>query len=214
LSNWPIDWDQAPASSYRLAGIGDCLVRPTKLAAEVAVKPLGRTHGETPLGGAWSAAAFNRALRLEPLHSTVAEVPYFRHVEVDNTSVPNEKRKITYAWVSAPDQDLDGQIAALRPQQCQQRGHQHSPAAREATDKLGTGDMHVLGNGTGLRITERFHVRRALLTAPNKPFQDLAAPIDRRFTTKRHGTGGTAAWSSARHMAAEPPIRGGRRQSQ
>jgi hypothetical protein len=86
-------------------------------------------------------------------------------------------------------------------------------------DKLGTGDMRVLGNGTGVHITERFHVRGALLTAPDKPLQDLEAPIDRRFPPcrvpwdRRNGR----AWSAretrqqSRQSAAAQV---GRRQSQ
>jgi hypothetical protein len=40
----------------------------------------------------------------------------------------------------------------------------------------------VLGNGTGAHITKRLHVRGAMLKAPDKPYHDLAAPIDCRFT--------------------------------
>jgi hypothetical protein len=91
---------------------------------------LGTTHGETPFGGAWSTAAFK--VRLEPLHSAVAEVLHFRHVEVANTSVRNEMRKIAYAGSSAPNRNLDGKIAALRPQHCQQRAATTATLARSS----------------------------------------------------------------------------------
>ena len=52
----------------------------------------------------------------------------------------------------------------------------------KAIDKLGTGDMRALGHGTGVQITKRLHVRGAMRKAPDKPYQDLAAPIDCSFT--------------------------------
>ena len=48
----------------------------------------------------------------------LADVQDFSNVAVVNKSVRNEMRKIGYARVSAPHQNLDRQIAALRAQHC------------------------------------------------------------------------------------------------
>jgi hypothetical protein len=80
------------------------------------------------------------------------EEPDFRHVAVADKSVRNEMRKIGYARVSAPHQNLDRQIAALRAQHCHQifrekasgKDIKNRPQLEKAIDALGTGDVLVL----------------------------------------------------------------------
>jgi DNA invertase Pin-like site-specific DNA recombinase len=127
----------------------------------------------------------------------VAEVPSFRHVEVVNKSVRNEMRKIGYARVSAPHQNLDRQIAALRAQHCHQifrekasgKDVKNRPQLEKAIDALGTGDVLVLAEWDratrsmldGVHIIERIHARGALLKVLDKPYLDLTTAIGRGF---------------------------------
>jgi len=106
-------------------------------------------------------------------------------------------RKIGYARVSAPHQNLDRQIAALRGQHCHQifrekasgKDVKNRPQLEKAIDALGTGDVLVLAEWDratrsmldGVHIIERIHGRGALLKVLDKPYLDLTTPIGRGF---------------------------------
>ena len=88
--------------------------------------------------------------------------------------------------------------SAARPAACG-KDSSARPQLEEAIDKFATGDIRVLGNGTGVHITKRFHVRGALLMALDKPHQDLAAPLDHGFTAfPGDGVSAAAAHRQAR----------------
>jgi DNA invertase Pin-like site-specific DNA recombinase len=126
-----------------------------------------------------------------------ADVQDFRNVAVVNKSVRNEMRRIGYARVSAPHQNLDRQIAALRAQHCHQifrekasgKDIKNRPQLEKAIDALGTGDVLVLPEWDratrsmldGVHIIERIHARGALLMVLDKPYLDLTTPIGRGF---------------------------------
>ena len=106
-------------------------------------------------------------------------------------------RKIGYARVSAPHQNLDRQIAALRAQRCDSifrekasgKDIKNRPQLEKAIDALGTGDVLVLAEWDratrsmldGVNIIERIHARGALLKVLDKPYLDLTTAIGRGF---------------------------------
>jgi DNA invertase Pin-like site-specific DNA recombinase len=106
-------------------------------------------------------------------------------------------RKIGYARVSAPHQNLDRQIAALRSHGCIRifrekasgKYVKNRPQLEKAIDELGTGDVLVLAEWDratrsmldGVHIIERIHDRGALLKVLDKPHLDLTTPIGRGF---------------------------------
>jgi predicted site-specific integrase-resolvase len=132
-----------------------------------------------------------------PFLGPLEEVPEFRHVALVNRSVRNEMRRIGYARVSAPHQNLDRQIAALREQRCDQifrekasgKDVKNRPQLEKAIDALGTGDVLVLAEWDratrsmldGVNIIERIHARGALLKVLDKPYLDLTTAIGRGF---------------------------------
>ena len=74
-----------------------------------------------------------------------------------NNSVRNEMRKIGYARVSTPTQNLDRQIGALRAERCDKifrekasgKDIKNRPQLEKAIDELGKGDVLVRArNGT------------------------------------------------------------------
>ena len=106
-------------------------------------------------------------------------------------------RKIGYARVSAPHQNLDRQIAALRSEGCDKifrekasgKDVKNRPRLEKAIDELGTRDVLVLAEWDratrsmldGVNIIERIHARGALLKVLDKPHLDLTTPIGRGF---------------------------------
>jgi len=106
-------------------------------------------------------------------------------------------RKIGYARVSAPHQNLDRQIAALRSEHCHAifrekasgRDIKNRPQLEKAIDALGKGDILVLAEWDratrsmldGVHIMARIHARGALLKVVDKPYLDLTTPIGRSF---------------------------------
>jgi DNA invertase Pin-like site-specific DNA recombinase len=106
-------------------------------------------------------------------------------------------RKIGYARVSGSQQNLDGQIAALRTAQCDEiyremasgKSVKGRPQLEKAIDALGVGDVLVVAEWDratrsmidGVGIIERIHQRGAFLTALDKPYLNLATPIGRGF---------------------------------
>jgi DNA invertase Pin-like site-specific DNA recombinase len=106
-------------------------------------------------------------------------------------------RKIGYARVSAPHQNLDRQIAALCSQGCATifrekasgKDVKNRPQLEKAIDDLGTGDVLVLAEWDratrsmldGVHIIERIHARGALLKVLDKPCLDLTTSIGRGF---------------------------------
>src|ERR1700674_5675629 len=106
-------------------------------------------------------------------------------------------RKIGYARVSAPHQNLDRQIAALRSEGCEVifrekasgRDTKNRPQLEKAIDALETGGILIVAEGDratrsmadGVAIIGRIHTRGALLKVLDKPHLDLTTPIGRGF---------------------------------
>ena len=101
-------------------------------------------------------------------------------------------RKIGYARVSSPHQNLDRQIAALRSEHCHAifrekasgRDIKNRPQLEKAINALGKGDILVLAEWDratrsmldGVHIMARIHARGALLKVVDKPYLDLTTP--------------------------------------
>jgi DNA invertase Pin-like site-specific DNA recombinase len=162
------------------------------------------THTETPEGNGRSAQdndtavrAFLRAVAKFRIFYPLAPKPRFGALLVDHKSVRNEMRKIGYARVSAPHQNLDRQLGALRPERCHQiyrekasgKDTKNRPELEKAIDALGKGDVLVLAEWDratrsmldGVHIIERIHARGALIKVLDKPHLDLTTPIGRGF---------------------------------
>ena len=106
-------------------------------------------------------------------------------------------KRIGYARVSTPAQNLDRQIAALRTEDCDQifrekasgKDIKNRPQLEKAIDELGTGDVLVVAEWDratrsmldGVHIIERIHKRGSLLKVLDKPHLDLTTPIGRGF---------------------------------
>jgi DNA invertase Pin-like site-specific DNA recombinase len=106
-------------------------------------------------------------------------------------------RKIGYARVSAPHQNLDRQIAALREQKCvaifrekaSGKGVKDRPELDKAIDALGKGDCLVIAEWDratrsmmdGVAIIDRIAKRGALLKVLDKQYLDLTTPPGRDF---------------------------------
>ncbi len=106
-------------------------------------------------------------------------------------------KRIGYARVSTPAQNLDRQIAALRSEGCDQifrekasgKDIRNRPQLEKAIDELGTGDILVVAEWDratrsmpdGVHIIERIHKRGCLLKVLDKPHLDLTPPIGRGF---------------------------------
>src|SRR6188474_1831154 len=106
-------------------------------------------------------------------------------------------RKIGYARVSTPGQNLDRQIGALRAERCAEiyrekasgKDIRNRPQLEKAIDELGTGDVLVLAEWDratrsmidGITIMERIHARGAFVRVLDKPHLDLTTPIGRGF---------------------------------
>jgi DNA invertase Pin-like site-specific DNA recombinase len=106
-------------------------------------------------------------------------------------------RKIGYARVSAPHQNLDRQIAALRSEGCERifrektsgRDIRNRPQLEKAIDELGKGQVLVVAEWDratrsmvdGVHLIERINKRGALLKVLDKPHLDLTTPIGRGF---------------------------------
>jgi DNA invertase Pin-like site-specific DNA recombinase len=106
-------------------------------------------------------------------------------------------RKIGYARVSSPHQNLDRQIGALRAERCDEifrekasgKDIKNRPQLEKAIDELGTGDILVVAEWDratrsmfdGIHIIERIHKRGALIKVLDKPHLDLTTPIGRGF---------------------------------
>ncbi len=105
--------------------------------------------------------------------------------------------KIGYARVSAPDQNLDRQIAALRAEKCDQvfrekasaKSIKNRPELEKAIDALGTDDELVIAEWDwatrsmmdGIHIMQRVAARQAGFKALDRPSLDLTTPIGRGF---------------------------------
>jgi len=108
-----------------------------------------------------------------------------------------KRRKVGYARVSSPGQNLDRQIAALRAERCDVVYREKAsgaalkgrPQLEKAIDALGTGDVLVLSEWDrctrsmldGVNIIERIHARGAFLKVLDRPYLDLTTPIGRGF---------------------------------
>src|SRR3989440_8345248 len=106
-------------------------------------------------------------------------------------------RKIGYARVSAPHQNLDRQLGALRAERCDEvfrekalgKDIKNRPQLEKAIDELGKGDILIVVEWDratrsmldGVHIIERIHARGALLKVLDKPHLDLTTPIGRGF---------------------------------
>jgi DNA invertase Pin-like site-specific DNA recombinase len=106
-------------------------------------------------------------------------------------------RKIGYARVSTPSQNLDRQIGALRAERCDKvfrekasgRDLKNRPQLEKAIDALGRGDVLVLAEWDratrsmldGIGIIERVHARGALVKVLDKPHLDLTTTLGRGF---------------------------------
>jgi DNA invertase Pin-like site-specific DNA recombinase len=106
-------------------------------------------------------------------------------------------RKIGYARVSAPHQNLDRQIGALRAERCHEifrekasgRDIPNRPQLEKAIDELGTGDILVVAEWDratrsmmdGVNVIDRIAKRGALIKVLDKPHLDLTTPIGRGF---------------------------------
>src|SRR5438034_9097695 len=106
-------------------------------------------------------------------------------------------KKIGYARVSAPHQNLDRQLGALRAERCDEiyrekvsgKAVKGRPQLEKAIDDLGKGDVLVVAEWDratrsmmdGVHIIERIHTRGALIKVLDKPHLDLTTPIGRGF---------------------------------
>ena len=106
-------------------------------------------------------------------------------------------RKIGYARVSSPGQNLDRQIGALRSEKCDAifrekasgKAVKGRPQLERAIDTLGTGDVLVVAEWDratrsmidGISIIERIHGRGAMIKVLDKPYLDLTTPLGRGF---------------------------------
>jgi DNA invertase Pin-like site-specific DNA recombinase len=106
-------------------------------------------------------------------------------------------RKIGYARVSAPHQNLDRQIGALRAERCHEIFREKAsgkdilnrPQLEKAIDELGTGDILIVAEWDratrsmmdGVNIIDRIAKRGALIKVLDKPHLDLTTPIGRGF---------------------------------
>jgi DNA invertase Pin-like site-specific DNA recombinase len=145
-------------------------------------------------------------------------------------------RKIGYARVSAPHQNLDRQIAALRSEGCDVifrekasgRDTKNRPQLEKAIDELGTGGVLVVAEWDratrsmldGVHIIERIHGRGALIKVLDKPHLDLTTPIGRGFIAflsalaederarivKRANDGRTAARARGARFGRKPKL--------
>ncbi len=105
--------------------------------------------------------------------------------------------KIGYARVSAPHQNLDRQLGALRAERCARifrekasgRDLRARPQLAKAIDLLGKGDVLVLAEWDratrsmldGIQIIERVYARGALVKVLDKPHLDLTTTLGRGF---------------------------------
>ena len=94
-------------------------------------------------------------------------------------------RKIGYARVSSPQQNLDRQVGALRAERCDSiyrekasgKDVKNRPQLEKAIDELGKGDILIVADWDratrsmldGVNIIERIHARGALLKVLDKP---------------------------------------------
>jgi DNA invertase Pin-like site-specific DNA recombinase len=106
-------------------------------------------------------------------------------------------RKIGYARVSSPHQNLDRQIGALRAERCDEifrekasaKDIKNRPQLEKAIDALGTGDVLVIAEWDratrsmidGVSIIDRIAKRGALIKVLDKSHLDLTTPIGRGF---------------------------------
>jgi DNA invertase Pin-like site-specific DNA recombinase len=145
-------------------------------------------------------------------------------------------KRIGYARVSTPSQNLDRQIAALRSEACDLvfrekasgKDIKDRPQLEKAIDELGTGDILVVAEWDratrsmldGVHVIERIHSRGALLKVLDKPHLDLTTPIGRGFIAflsalaederqrivKRANDGRTAAKSRGAVFGRKPKL--------
>ena len=106
-------------------------------------------------------------------------------------------RKIGYARVSSPGQNLERQIGALRAERCDSifrekasaKSVKGRPQLEKAIDTLGTGDVLLVAEWDratrsmmdGVAIIERIHARGAMIKMLDKPYLDLTTPLGRGF---------------------------------
>lgn len=104
-------------------------------------------------------------------------------------------RKIGYARVSSPGQNLDRQIAALRAEGCDEifrekvsgKDLRRRPQVERAIDALGTADVLVIAEWDratrsmqdGITIIDRIHARGAMVKVLDRDYLDLTKPINR-----------------------------------
>src|SRR5215470_10263442 len=145
-------------------------------------------------------------------------------------------RKVGYARVSTPGQNLDRQIAALRSEGCSEifrekvsgKNIANRPQLEKAIDKLATGDVLVVVEWDrvtrsmmdGVHLIERINKRGALIKVLDKPHLDLTTPIGRGFIAflsalaederqrivKRANDGRAAARKRGMHMGRKPKL--------
>jgi DNA invertase Pin-like site-specific DNA recombinase len=146
-------------------------------------------------------------------------------------------RKIGYARVSAPHQNLDRQLGALRAERCDEvfrekasgKDIKNRPQLEKAIDELGKGDILIVAEWDratrsmldGVHIIERIHARGALLKVLDKPHLDLTTPIGRGFIAflsalaederqrivKRANDGRTAAKARGAKFGRKPKLK-------
>ena len=106
-------------------------------------------------------------------------------------------RKIGYARVSTPNQNLDRQLGALRAARCEVifrekasgKAIRHRPELEKAIDELGTDDVLIVAEWDratrsmfdGIALIDRIAKRGALIKVLHKPHLDLTTPIGRGF---------------------------------
>jgi len=145
-------------------------------------------------------------------------------------------RKIGYARVSTPTQNLDRQIASLRSEGCDEifrekasgKDVRNRPQLEKAIDDLGTGDILVVAEWDratrsmmdGVHQIERINKRGSLLKVLDKPHLDLTTPIGRGFIAflsalaederqrivKRANDGRTAARARGARFGRKPKL--------
>src|SRR5262245_55091522 len=123
-------------------------------------------------------------------------------------------RKIGYARVSTPNQNLDRQLGALRAERCDViyrekasgRAIRNRPELEKAVDELGTGDVLVVAEWDratrsmfdGISLIDRIAKRGALIKVLDKPHLDLTTAIGRGFIAF------LSAWPRTSGIASSP----------
>lgn len=145
-------------------------------------------------------------------------------------------KKIGYARVSTPHQNLDRQLESLRNEGCKRiftekvsgKNTHQRPKLTEAIESLDVDDMLVLAEWDratrsmfdGIKIMDQVHQKRATLKVLDRPYLDLSTPIGKGFLAflsgmaederqriaRRAGEGRTVAKRKGKHLGRKAKL--------